>query len=71
MTKLRVAGEKLGKYELEKRHAIEIEDYERARYKKNQTEQFKNEIYRELCIEQLLETNGVRKKIKTKTCLIK
>ncbi|CAG9813741.1 unnamed protein product [Phaedon cochleariae] len=59
MVKLRVAGEKLGKYELEKHHAIEIEDYERARHKKNQMDQFRAEIYEELCVEQLMEQNGI------------
>lgn len=59
MSKLRLAGEKLGKYELEKRHAIEIEDYDRARYKKNQIEQFRSEVYAELHVEQLMEANGV------------
>lgn len=64
MVKLRTAGEKLGKYELEKRHAIELEDYERARHKKNQMEQFRNEIYEEICVVQLLETNGVQIQLK-------
>ncbi|KAG5899830.1 hypothetical protein JTB14_012301 [Gonioctena quinquepunctata] len=59
MGKLRVAGEKLGKYELEKRHAIDIEDYERARHKKNQMDQFRAEIYEELCVTQLMEYDGV------------
>ncbi|KAF5298712.1 hypothetical protein FQA39_LY11722 [Lamprigera yunnana] len=57
--KLRVAGERLGKYDLEKRHAIEMEDYEKAKYKKIQIEEFRLETYKNLCIEQLLETNGV------------
>lgn len=57
--KLRVAGEKLGKYELEKRHAIEMEDYEKARQKKNQVDQFRTDIYQDLSIEQLLEREGV------------
>lgn len=59
MVKLRTAGEKLGKYELEKRHAIELEDYERASYKKNQMDQYKNEIFQEICVDQLLEYSGV------------
>ncbi|XP_044263745.1 centrosomal protein of 104 kDa [Tribolium madens] len=58
MESLRSAGEKLGKYELEKRHAIELEDYERARHKKNQMDEFRTSIYQELCVEQLLETDG-------------
>ncbi|XP_057656102.1 centrosomal protein of 104 kDa [Diorhabda carinulata] len=62
MTKLRVAGEKLAKYELEKKYAIDVEDYEKARHKKNQMEQFRSEIYEELCIEQLMEYNGVCRK---------
>nr|CAH7766447.1 unnamed protein product [Callosobruchus chinensis] len=59
MAKLRTAGEKLVKYELEKRHAIELEDYERASFKKTQMEQFRNEVYEEVCMEQLMEANGV------------
>ncbi|KAJ8923878.1 hypothetical protein NQ315_006654, partial [Exocentrus adspersus] len=57
--KLRTAGEKLVKYELEKKHAIEMEDYEKARHKKNQMDQFRTNIFQELSIEQLLERDGV------------
>ncbi|KAK5648675.1 hypothetical protein RI129_003567 [Pyrocoelia pectoralis] len=59
MEKLRTAGERLGKYDLEKRHAIEMEDYERARHKKKQMEEFRQETYTNLSVDQLLETNGV------------
>lgn len=59
MESLRTAGEKLGKYELEKRHAIELEDYERARHKKNQMDEYRMSVYQDLCVEQLLETDGV------------
>lgn len=59
MESLRVAGEKLGKYELEKRHAIELEDYERARQKKNQMDEYRANAYEQICVEQLLEQNGV------------
>ncbi|KAF7267295.1 hypothetical protein GWI33_019484 [Rhynchophorus ferrugineus] len=59
MLTLRTAGEKLGKYELEKRHAIELEDYEKAMHKKNQIEQFRRETFQELSIDELLETNGI------------
>lgn len=59
MESLRVAGERLGKYELEKRHAIELEDYERARQKKNQMDEFRANAYEQICVEQLLENNGV------------
>lgn len=60
MENLRVAGERLGKYDLEKRHAIELEDYERARHKKNQMDEFRATIYQQLNVEQLLEPDGVR-----------
>ncbi|KRT86104.1 hypothetical protein AMK59_820 [Oryctes borbonicus] len=56
---LREAGEKLGKYELEKKHAIEMEDYERARHKKNQMDEYRAYVYQNLAIEQLLEDEGV------------
>ncbi|KAF5301114.1 hypothetical protein FQR65_LT08944 [Abscondita terminalis] len=59
MEKLRAVGERLGKYDLEKRHAIEMEDYERAKHKKKQIEEFRKESYKNLCIEQLLEINGI------------
>lgn len=59
MLTLRTAGEKIGKYELEKKHAIELEDYEKAHHKKEQLEQFRNEIFQELDVENLLEVNGV------------
>lgn len=60
MESLRLIGEKLGKYELEKRHAIELEDYERARQKKNQMDEYRTNAYEEIHVEQLLENNGVR-----------
>lgn len=59
MENLRGVGEKLGKYELEKRHAIELEDYERARQKKIQMDEYRANAYEEICVEQLLESNGV------------
>ncbi|KAL3287619.1 hypothetical protein HHI36_002088 [Cryptolaemus montrouzieri] len=59
MESLRAAGEKLGKYELEKRHAIEQEDYEKARHKKDQIDEFRSGAYRDIHLDQLLETNGI------------
>lgn len=67
MEYLREAGEKLCKYELEKRHAIEYEDYERANYKKGQMDDFRSYVYRQCNIDQLLEKNGVRNKIQLLT----
>ncbi|XP_017773624.1 PREDICTED: centrosomal protein of 104 kDa isoform X2 [Nicrophorus vespilloides] len=59
MEQLKEAGGKLGKYELEKRHAIELEDYERASHKKNQMDEFRTGIYQQLNIDQLLEMKGI------------
>lgn len=65
MESLRVVGEKLGKYELEKKHAIELEDYERARQKKNQMDEYRSNAYEQICVEQLLEHNDVNDNSKT------
>ncbi|XP_050702856.1 centrosomal protein of 104 kDa-like isoform X2 [Eriocheir sinensis] len=58
VTQLRTAGERLGKYEIEKRHAIDTEHYTRAKEKKEQAERYREEVYRDLNIEELLEPKG-------------
>jgi centrosomal protein CEP104 len=60
MEDLRSAGERLSKYELEKRHAIQLEDYERAKLKKAQMEDYRRTVYQFLEVDDLLEINGVR-----------
>lgn len=60
MEDLRIAGERLSKYELEKRHAIQLEDYERAKLKKSQMDEYRHTVYRFLEVDDLLEINGVR-----------
>lgn len=60
MTDLRTAGERLSKLELEKRQAISCEDYDRAKQKKAQLDQYRNTVYRFLEVDDLLEVNGVR-----------
>lgn len=57
--KLREAGETLGKYEQEKRQAINLEDYDKAKTKKNQIEKYRDQVYTSLRVEQLLELDGV------------
>ncbi|KAK8375066.1 hypothetical protein O3P69_010988 [Scylla paramamosain] len=59
VSQLRAAGERLGKYEIEKKHAIQQEHYERAKEKKEQAEKYREEIYKDLDIETLLEKKGV------------
>jgi hypothetical protein len=60
MEDLRAAGERLSKYELEKRHAIHLEDYERAKVKKAQMDEYRRTVYQFLEVDDLLEISGVR-----------
>ncbi|KYN20671.1 hypothetical protein ALC57_06988 [Trachymyrmex cornetzi] len=43
MENLRKAGERLGKYELEKKYAIALEDYDKAKAKKAQAQQYRQQ----------------------------
>ena len=52
-------GEKLGKYEVEKRQAVENEDYDKAKLKKVQMDEYRLQIYKDLNVQDLLETTGV------------
>ena len=60
MENLRKAGERLGKYELEKKYAIALEDYDKAKAKKAQAQKYRQQVYESLEVEDLLEVNGVR-----------
>ncbi|XP_069110819.1 centrosomal protein of 104 kDa-like isoform X1 [Argopecten irradians] len=53
---LQKVGEKLGKYDVEKRQAIENEDYDTAKLKKVQMEEYRLQIYRDLRLGELLGT---------------
>ena len=59
ISELQKVGEKLGKYEVEKRQAGENEDYDKAKLKKIQMDEYRLQVYQELEIEDLLETTGV------------
>ena len=52
------AGEKLGKYEVEKRQAVETEDYDRAQMKKVQIDEYRLQVYTQLQIPSLMEVTG-------------
>lgn len=52
-------GEKLGKAEVEKRRAIESEDYDRAKVKKQQMDEYRRLAYENLRISQLLDSSVV------------
>lgn len=48
-------GERLARYEIEKRQAIEEEDYERAKQKKEQINEYRAETYKQLQQNNLLD----------------
>ena len=54
------AGEKLGKYEVEKRQAAENEDFDKAKAKKAQMDEYRMQLYQELEISDMLESLGVK-----------
>lgn len=57
-------GEKLGKMEVEKRQAVENEDYDKATTKKLQMDEYRLQVYKELNLNELLEISGVRIRIR-------
>ncbi|XP_063965860.1 centrosomal protein of 104 kDa-like isoform X1 [Lytechinus pictus] len=52
---LQKVGERLGRYEVEKRRAIETEDYDLAKVKKIQMEEYRLQIYKQLELYDLLD----------------
>lgn len=48
-------GERLGKYEVEKRQAVETEDYDKAKLKKVQMDEYRLQMYKDLGIPDLLQ----------------
>lgn len=48
-------GERLARYDLEKRQAIEDEDYEKAKQKKVQMYEYRTETYRQLRNQNLID----------------
>jgi len=59
MEELRRAGERLGKFELEKRQAISMEHFGKAKLKKAQMDDYREQVYNFLEIPVLLELNRV------------
>lgn len=49
----------MGKYEVEKRQAVENEDYDKAKLKKVQMDEYRLQVYKDLNLSDLLETTGV------------
>ncbi|CAM9706438.1 unnamed protein product [Lampetra fluviatilis] len=52
---LHKVGERLGRYEVEKRCAVEQEDYDLAEKKKQQMEEYRQRVYQELRLHNLLQ----------------
>ncbi|XP_053957990.1 centrosomal protein of 104 kDa [Anastrepha ludens] len=59
MTALRAAGERLGRYALAKRQAVQQEDFTTAKLRKEQIEMYKALVLKHLLVKDLLEANGL------------
>lgn len=59
MGALRSAGERLGRYSLAKRQAVQQEDFIAAKLRKEQMEMYKKSVFEQLQVGVLLEPNGV------------
>ncbi|KAM8714963.1 hypothetical protein ACLKA7_002071 [Drosophila subpalustris] len=59
MTALRTAGERLGRYALAKRQAVQQEDFSAAKLRKEQIEMYRACVLKQLHVHQLLESEGV------------
>ncbi|PIK44373.1 putative centrosomal protein [Apostichopus japonicus] len=54
---LQKVGERIGRFEVEKRRAIETEDYDLAKVKKIQMDEYRLQIYKQLELHDLLESS--------------
>ncbi|KRJ99174.1 centrosomal protein of 104 kDa isoform X1 [Drosophila yakuba] len=70
MTALRTAGERLGRYALAKRQAVQQEDFSTARLRKEQIEMYRAAVLRQLQVHQLLEPHGVALSSNDQSCEI-
>lgn len=59
MNSLRTAGERLGRYALAKRQAVQQEDFNTARLRKEQIEMYKAAVFDLLQVDKLLEKDGL------------
>lgn len=59
MSALRSAGERLGRYSLAKRQAVQQEDFIAAKLRKEQMEMYKKLVFEQLQVTVLLESNGM------------
>lgn len=59
MSALRNAGERIGRYSLAKRQAVQQEDFIAAKLRKEQMELYRKMVYDQLHVKILLESNGM------------
>lgn len=59
MGALRTAGERLGRYSLAKRQAVQQEDFIAAKLRKEQMEIYKKMVFEQLQVKTLLEPDGI------------
>lgn len=59
MTALRSAGERLGRYALAKRQAVQQEDFITAKLRKEQIEMYRKMVFSQLLVDKLMEKDGV------------
>lgn len=59
MTALRGAGERIGRYALAKRQAVQLEDFITAKLRKEQIELYRRLVFEHLLVDMLLEFGGV------------
>ncbi|OCT72773.1 centrosomal protein of 104 kDa isoform X2 [Xenopus laevis] len=62
---LQKVGERLGRYEVEKRCAVEKEDYDLAKQKKQQMEEYRQKVYQQLELHDLLDIALIRRVYET------
>eukprot|EP00062_Callorhinchus_milii_P012732 gi/632960076/ref/XP_007895989.1/ PREDICTED: centrosomal protein of 104 kDa isoform X2 [Callorhinchus milii] len=58
---LQKVGERLGRYEVEKRCAVEKEDYDLAKQKKQQMVEYRQKVYQQLELHNLLDLGMIRR----------
>ncbi|XP_072283124.1 centrosomal protein of 104 kDa [Pyxicephalus adspersus] len=58
---LQKVGERLGRYEVEKRCAVEKEDYDLAKQKKQQMDEYRQKVYQQLELHDLLDITLIRR----------
>ncbi|XP_055372209.1 centrosomal protein of 104 kDa isoform X2 [Condylostylus longicornis] len=70
MTALKIAGERLGRYSLAKRQAVQQEDFTTAKLRKEQIQMYRNSVLKHLQVDILLEKSGQQNTDNDQACEI-